>query len=698
MNRSCRYSIFALLVVMGIMASCGSPTVEPTPAALPGGGPFGLVDGPYASVDAVPVSESPAFQPIAPERLVLTNGLNVLLQHDPALPIVDVRIFLDAGTWDDPRGRTGVAEMAARVMREGGGETWPAAQLDEELAFLGASLELDAEETRMVARVRCLEEDFNRVLGMLEDMIRAPTFPEEVIEKVRARMHAELAQRDDSSGRQADREARRAFYGVDDPRVRRVEASDLDAITRDDLVNFHRRHVGSRRALIAMLGSISVDDARIELDRRFGDWAGQIADARETLPAPTGVDARTIFLLERGDVNQAEIRILHPGVEMTDPDRPALLLGSYVLGSGGFGSRMMQRIRVQLGLAYSAGASWRMRPGRDGLFRAATATRSATFGVALEEVLGVLESFQTVGLSDSEFASARDRWLHSQVFRVDTPAEVLWRIAELEMNSLTWDFDEVTVEAVRALTAEQVLAACTRHLDPSQLLIFVVGDPQSFDRPVADFGAAADWKLQAEADAEAAGSSAAFQLAERVLAHHGGAEVWSSVGAVSVEANLGQSPMSILMVYPDRMSWRPMDAELPSMVLVGNRLWTGEGEMLSEERGIAGAAICQAELPILLMRLARGELTLTSPAEGVLVATDPSGHETRIDIGPDGLIRHVATATQKQLFSSYSLQAGVMLPGLLEQTDAGQEPFTTELRGWTMAPEYSAVQFEGPEQ
>ncbi len=696
MSRGPRVPAVALCVVLGLAASCGSPTVDPIPTELPGAGPFGLTDGPYASVDAVPVAESASFQPTAPERLVLTNGLNALLQHDPALPIVEVRIFLDAGTWDDPRGRTGVAEMAARVMREGGGETWPATQLDDELAYLGASLELDAEETRMVARVRCLEEDFNRVLGMLEDIVRAPTFPEETIEKVRARMHAELAQRDDSSGRQAEREARRAFYGVDDPRVRRVEASDLDVITRDDLVGFHRQHVGSRRALIAMLGSISVDDARIELDRRFGDWAGQIADAREALPAPTGVDERTIYLLERGDVNQAEIRILHPGVQMTDPDRPALLLGSYVLGSGGFGSRMMQRIRVQLGLAYSAGASWSMRPGREGLFRAATATRSATFGVALEEMLGVLESFTTTGLDEAEFASARDRWLHSQVFRVDTPAEVLWRVADLEMHGLAWDFDEVTVEAVRALTAEQVLAACMRHLDPSRLLIFVVGNPQNFDRPSSDFGAASDWKLQVEIDAQAAGSGAAAQLAERVLAHHGGAEVWSSVGAVSVEADLGDSAMRILMVYPDRMSWRPMDAELPSMVLAGNRLWTGAGELLTEERGLAGAAICQAELPILLMRLARGELTLTSPAEGVLVATDPEGREIRIDIGADGLIRRVATETQEQLFSSYSLQAGVMLPSFLEQTDAGQEPFSTELRGWTMAPGYAADQFEAP--
>ena len=132
------------------------------------------------------------------------------------------------------------------------------------------------------------------------------------------------------------------------------------------------------------------------------------------------------------------------------------------------------------------------------------------------------------------------------------------------------------------------------------------------------------------------------------------------------------------------------------MILAGPRMWTGEGVELPEEEGARGAAICQAELPILLMRLAREQLELSSPAEGVLIATGPEGIQVTINIGSDGLVRRITTPTQEQVFSEYGLQAGVMLPSRLEQSDLGQEPFSTELRNWQMSPAFPPERFEPP--
>lgn len=106
-----------------LMAACaGGPEPTPQPEDA-GSGPFGLRDGPHASVDAVPIPEAPAWTPPQPERVVLTNGLNVLYLRDDRLPLVELRLYLDAGWRDDPRGRAGTAELAARVMRAGGGAT-----------------------------------------------------------------------------------------------------------------------------------------------------------------------------------------------------------------------------------------------------------------------------------------------------------------------------------------------------------------------------------------------------------------------------------------------------------------------------------------------------------------------------------------------------------------------------------------------
>ena len=688
-----------------LLSACSSGPQPVEPGGGPeGSGPFRLLDGPYASVDEVPLPESQAFTARLPEKLVLTNGLNVLLQRDPVLPLVELRLYLDAGTWDDPRGRTGVAEMTARVMREGGGSTWPAERLDEELAFLGASLEVDTSPDGTTARLRCLAEDFEAVLGMLEDIVRAPAFPEEVVERVRGRMRAEVLARDDRSPTVASREALRALYGRDDPRVRRLELADLEAITRDDLVAYHRRHVGARRALIAVHGDLQRDAAATELDRRFGDWGGQIADAREVLPPPTAPETRRIYHVDRPDLGQAEIRLLAPGIPLQHPDRPALLLAGYVLGDGGFGSRMMQRIRVQLGLAYGVGARWETPAGRPGLFRAATATRSDAFGRTLAEMLTILDDLLAKGIDGEELAAAQARWSQSQVFRVDTPAEVLWRTAELERRGLAWDFHDKTDAAVLALDAATVVETVRRHLDPARLLIFVVGDLASFDRPPADFGIDAAWDLKAagggttrDGVADPDGADAAVQLAARVLAQHGGAEVWSAVRAVAVEAELGGAAKRVLMSAPDRMCWTDVASGAVELVLAGDAAWRpAGGPALTEAQRARLVAVCQAELPILLMRLARGGLTLESPAEGVLVVVDEAGRRMRLDLGADGLVRRITIDDQVQEFSDYALQSGVMLPGRLRQTDTGAEAFETALTAWDTRPEFDEALFLAP--
>ena len=687
-----------------LLAACagGPEPVEPPEGAV-GSGPFGLLDGPYASVDLVPIPGAPDWAPPKPERLVLTNGLNVLLLQDAVLPLLELRLFLDMGTRDDPRGRTGTAELAARVMRAGGGATWPTPTLDDELASLGASLELRVGATSTEVRMRCLAEDFIQVLGMLEDVVRAPAFPEEVLERERARMLAEVAARDDDPGALASREARRAFFGRSDPRARRVEAEGLQALTRDDLVAFHRRHVGARRALGALLGDVDAATAATELDRRFGDWGGQIADAREALPSSSGPESGRLYFVDRPDAAQAEIRILHPGVEATHPDHPALLLGSWVLGTGGFGSRMMQRIRVELGLAYGAGAAWEAPLDGLPLFRVATATRNARFGATLEEVLGILDGLLADGIPEAELEAARARWARSRPFRFDTPGEVLWRTAELERRGLPWDHDARLAEAVAALDATAVVEACRRHLDLQRLLLFVVGDVASFDRAPQAFGTAEPWDVAATAGAAGGGEPpsdgavAAAQLAARVVAQHGGSEVWSALPAVAVEAELGGVRKRILMAAPDRMAWFQAADGAVELVLAGERAWRPAGEPLAPGAVAALGAICQAELPILLMRLARGELQLESPAEGVLVAVDAAGRRMRLDLGPDGLVRRVTTDTQVQEFSDYALRAGVMLPGRLRQSDAGSEPFETALEAWDTAPEVPAGLFEPPQ-
>lgn len=692
-----------ILAVAVLAPACQSPhaTEEARDTARPG---ESFPAGRYLAVEEVPAGEPAAFNPVLPTKHALSNGITVLLLPDDARPIVELGASWRVGSFQDPPGKTGLAELTAAVLRAGGGGDWPGAELDQELAFLGAQLEVAAADDRIEAHGISLAEDFDTLLGMLADVVRRPAFPQDKLDLELGRMAAEVAQRDDDPAEVASREARRAFYGVDDPRVRRVETVDLDAIGRADLEAFHRDHFGARGAMLTLCGDFEPAAALAALEAAFGDWAEQAAAAESVPTDAPAPQSRRVVLAERDDVNQAQLRWVLNGVRADHPDFPALLLGSYVFGTGGFSSRMVTRVRTELGLAYSTGAIWQASLEQQGLFWSWCGTKSETCALAAREMLGVFTGFLEDGVGEEEFEGARMRVLNTWMFRFDTRAEVLDRVAELELHGYPWDFDAQVEARLRALTREDVLAATRRHLDPARLMLFVVGDPLAFDEDLGEFGPEEEWDPRPPEER-------ARDQVRALLEAHGGAETWRQVVALQNRVafeSAPDEPAERWVVYPERMRVEVESPVAPGELVVTEEAswWKEQGRrlLLEGEYAAKPRSELRVSLERVLMALAREDCVVTqaeAAEPGRALRVEDALGALELELSEDGRVRAIALEGEPAEFrieyDGYREQGGLLLPTTrLVRWPEGEE--RQRLEHWKVNPPIEDAWFEAQEE
>ncbi len=670
-----------------------------------GGSVTGLRPGPWASIDQVPVPELSEFEPRLPERIVFPNGVTLLLLQDSSRPIIELELRMRTGSWNDPRDLTGMSEMVAEVIRSGGSESWPGDRLDEELGALGADVSFTAKRDSTEASFECLASDFDHVLSIFQTLVQSPTFPEDKVELVRGQLLAALTARNNRAGEAASRESMRAYYGVGDPRVRRQEAHTIENIGVVDLKNFHATQYGSRRALLTLFGDFEKEKSVATLEKVFGNWPGQTAQAAKLPIVAPLAEKSQVFLAHKKGGNQTEIRLLHHGVRRSHPDYPALHLGSWILGVGGFGNRMMTRIRRELGLAYGAGAAWTGSFEQQGLFQSWCATKNETTALAIREMVLVMNAFLEEGVPSREFEEARSRLLNAGVFDVDTPAEVLSRTADLEFYGYPWNFYEQVSSSIRSLSPEETIAACRRHLNPQNISVFVLGDSSAFDSDLSEFGSVTPWALEVSkeepsVEAESNETAQAQKLVRHLLASHGGVEAWLETTAIWCRIQAPElGPFEVWLQYPSRSRLTNPEGENHFVeTFVDGSGWTIQSgkptEIWDSSKITTHENLLSKKLPFVLMRLARSEYKLRSPREELLILSF-EGTEISMIVGKDGLCEKLFLEDGSYRFEDYGLVGSLMLPKRSIWTPKDQPEVKFQLE-WITNPEILPLWFEQP--
>jgi zinc protease len=432
--------------------------------------------------------QKPALKPFTiakPVRLVLPNGMVVFLMEDRELPLVGAYALVRGGARLEPAAKVGLAEIFGEVWRTGGTTKRTGDQLDDFLEARAAKVETGAGLTSASLSLSSLKGDFDDVLAAFVEVLREPAFAPDKIELAKNQLNTGIARRNDDPMGIADREARKLAYGAASAYARDAEYATVAAVTRDDLVAWHKRYVHPSRTVMGVVGDFDAREMEAKLRKAFAAWPKGPA---ATDPSPIWAPAKPgFYLVEKEDVNQSNIRMVHLGVRRDDPDYFALEVMNEVFG-GGFSSRLFSNVRSRKGLAYGVWGGVGADYDYPGVFQVAMGTKSESTAAGIdalfEEVKGIVETPP----SADELQKAKDSILNSFVFRFDSKAKVLNQQVTYEFFGYPPDFLERYRREVEKVTAADVARVARKHVRKEELAVLVVGKPGSFDRPLTAFG------------------------------------------------------------------------------------------------------------------------------------------------------------------------------------------------------------------
>ncbi len=421
------------------------------------------------------------------ERVVLPNGLVLYLVEDHTLPKVEGAVLIKAGARFEPADKIGLASILGQVIRTGGSTSRPGEEIDRLLANVGAVVETSIDTTSANASLFALKEDLPLALEILADLLQHPALPQDKIDLAKTQERTAVSRRNDDVGSIADREFEKLVYGADSPYARHTEYETIQTVTRDDLVAFHRRYFQPNQAIIGLWGDFNPAQTRALVEKHFGAWPRQEVEL-PPLPAVPADWQGSIGFIQKDDVNQTNLRIGHPGGRYDDPDYYSLIVMAEVLG-GGLSSRLFRRIRSDLGLAYASFAAWQAAFDHPGRFYIRVDTKSESTVQALRETLQEVRRLTTEPVSQEELRVAKEGILNSFVFNFDTTGEIVRRLMAYEYYNYPRDFLERYKAGIEKVTADDVLRAAARHVQPDKLVILAAGRQQDFDQPLSVVGA-----------------------------------------------------------------------------------------------------------------------------------------------------------------------------------------------------------------
>ena len=410
---------------------------------------------------------------INPARFVMPNGLTVLVLEQHALPIVQFHVVLKVGSAQDPPAKAGLANIVATLLDEGT-TTRTAKQIAEQIDFVGGNLRSSATADFTTVSVRMLQKDRELGIELLADVLLRPSFPEEEFARVRSQLLGEIQGEDENPGLVAAKAFDSLVFGRH-PYAWPVNGTheSLSNITRRDAHDLFSRHYLPNQAILVIVGDINAHEARALVLKYFGNWQQRKLSARAH-PRPRPLSQPLTKLIDR-ELTQSTILLGHVGISRTNPDYYAVSVMNYILGAGGFSSRLMDSIRDRQGLAYGVYSSFdaNLMPGS---FVVSLQTRSDTTNQAITAVLAEINAIRDEEVSDEELDDAKAYLVGSFPLRLDSVSKLAQVLGLVELYGLGLEYFTDYPTLINEVTKADVLRVAKQYLHPERYVLVVVGD------------------------------------------------------------------------------------------------------------------------------------------------------------------------------------------------------------------------------
>ncbi|MEE8329561.1 MAG: pitrilysin family protein [Thermodesulfovibrionia bacterium] len=409
------------------------------------------------------------------KRNVLENGLTLLIVERHNLPIVMVSVLIKAGSLNEPEEKAGLASLTAGLLTAGTKKR-TASQISEEGEFVGASLSTSGGIDYVTVALSVLKKDVLLGFDLLSDVILNPVFPEKEINKKIKQIKASLKAREDKPGFVALKAFKKEVFGMHPyGRLASGRPETLDRIKRADLIDYHLTYYAPNNAIMSVVGDITPEEVNGLLKEHFSEWL-----AREikipSFPEIKKNKNRKAVVIDK-DLTQANIIMGHLGISRGNPDYYKVSVMNYILGSGGFASRLMQNIRGEKGLVYDihsffAGSKY------SGFFKVGLQTKNESANTAIGEVLKEIKKIRDIPVSETELSDAKAFLTGSFPMRIETSRLISSFLVAVEYYGLGMDYIDNYPDYINSVTKEDVLNVAKKYLYPEEFILVVVGNQE----------------------------------------------------------------------------------------------------------------------------------------------------------------------------------------------------------------------------
>lgn len=413
---------------------------------------------------------SPAFA-IDIQVVKSKGGITAWLVEEHSLPIVTVSAAFRGGSAMDPAAKAGLANMVSGLLDEGAGDL-TSEQFQSRLADKAIRMSFSAGRDTFGARLRTLSENSAEAFDLLSQALTKPRFDEEAVERIRSQIIVGIKYSERDPQTIMARTWRKAYFG-DHPYGRESDGTveSVKAITRDDLKTFVKERFAKDNLFVAVVGDVTADQLKGLLDKTFGDLPKK--SVPYIMPPVTPPAEGKVIRVDK-DVPQAVVEFGEQGLLRKDPQWYAAYVMNYILGGGGFSSRLMDVVREKNGLVYTVGTG--LSPlDYAGIFAGFFATERNTADKAMDLVEKQVARMAKDGATQKELDAAKSYLTGSYPLNFDTSGKIAGQLLGVQMEGLGLDYIDKRNALIEGVTLKQVNDAAKRILQPDKMIWVIVG-------------------------------------------------------------------------------------------------------------------------------------------------------------------------------------------------------------------------------
>jgi len=413
------------------------------------------------------------FKPLKPNATTIKSGITFYFKEDRESPTVTGVLFFKTGSLQDPKGKDGLAALTMTLLKSGGTKSLTPDKLEERLDFLGSTIYGYSGDEYSQVYFWTLKKNFNETWQILADMLFNPAFDQNRFETEKQKELENIRRRWDQPMMIGMYLYNELVYGKDFPDARRTTSAGINGITLEDVKGFYEKNIKDREIVLAMAGDFGAASATSLLGKTFRSWKAKPAD-QPVVPKAVLAAKPGVYLIDKPDMTQAIVCMGHLGINRLDPENVEMEVMNFILGSGGFNSRIMREVRSNRGLAYSAFGQ--VSSGRDlGTFFNFTQTKSQSVGEAITLIKDIIIGMTKTPVTEAELTTAKKYQQNAFVHRFDSSMSVLQQTLTNKLMGLPENYLETYIPRIKKVDAAKVLDMAKRTMHPESLVILVVG-------------------------------------------------------------------------------------------------------------------------------------------------------------------------------------------------------------------------------